>query len=130
MTELVDDALTRSTSKTIAPIAATFNDLSDSEKQDFLNRIQILDSSPRIDNIPEVIIANHMRCIRHEHREPVFERLEGWWIDAVIKQLTSARPEESSAKMSRISSTTLMRDIKQIICLSPFKEKAQHRDQR
>ena len=34
-----------------------------------------------------------MRSIRREHREFVFERLEGWWNDAVIKQLTGARTE-------------------------------------
>jgi hypothetical protein len=34
-----------------------------------------------------------MRSIRREHREFVFERLEGWWTDAVIKQLTGARPD-------------------------------------
>ena len=34
-----------------------------------------------------------MRSIRREHREFVFQRLEGWWTDAVIKHLTGARPE-------------------------------------
>ena len=34
-----------------------------------------------------------MRSIRREHREFVFERLEGWWNDAVIKQLIGAKEE-------------------------------------
>ncbi|MGE5360767.1 MAG: ABC-three component system protein [Bacteroidales bacterium] len=92
LTELANGALAESTSKVIAPIATAFNELSDPEKQDFLERILILDGSPRIADIP-AIIRDQMRSIRREHREFVFERLEGWWTDAVIKQLTGARTE-------------------------------------
>lgn len=93
LTELANAALAKSTSKLITPIAAAFNELSDSEKQDFLERILILDGNPRIADIPAIIRDKHMRSIRREHREFVFERLEGWWTDAVIKQLTGARSE-------------------------------------
>lgn len=106
--ELANAALAESTSKLIAPIATTYNELSDPEKQDFLERIVILDGSPRIDDIPSIIRDKHMRSIRREHREFVFERLEGWWTDAVIKQLTGARTEglfgyEVSDKLSNFA---------------------------
>lgn len=108
LTKLADTALSKSTSTLIAPIAATFNELSDIEKQDFLERILILDGSPRIDDIPALIKDKHMRSIRREHREFVFERLEGWWTDAVIEHLTGARPEgifgyEVSDKLSNFA---------------------------
>ena len=108
LTELANAALAKSKSKLIAPVAAAFNELSDSEKQDFLERILILDGSPRITDIPAVIRDKHMRSIRREHREFVFERLEGWWTDAVIKQLSGARLEgifgyEVSDKLSNIT---------------------------
>lgn len=108
LTELASAALAKSTSKLIEPIAATFNALSDPEKQDFLERILILDGSPRITDIPAIIRDKHMRSIRREHREFVFERLEGWWTDAVIKQLTDAMPEgifgyEVSDKLSNFA---------------------------
>jgi hypothetical protein len=108
LTELADAALAGSTSKLIAPIARAFNELGDPEKQDFLERILILDGSPRIVDIPVLIRDKHMRSIRREHREFVFERLEGWWTDAVIKQLTGARPEgifgyEVSDKLSNFA---------------------------
>lgn len=93
LAELANDALTKSTSKLITPIAVAFNELSASEKQDFLGRVLILDGSPRIADIPTIIRDKHMRSIRREHREFVFQRLEGWWTDAVIKHLTGARPE-------------------------------------
>lgn len=108
LTELADAVLAKSTSKLIAPIAAAFNELSDTEKQDFLERILILDGSPRIGDIPATIRDKHMRSIRREHREFVFERLEGWWTDAVIKQLTGAKTEgifgyEVSDKLSNFA---------------------------
>jgi hypothetical protein len=90
LTELAEAALAASTSKLIAPIAAAFNELSDLEKQDFLERIVILDGSPRIVDVPALIRDKHMRSIRREHREYVFERLEGWWTDVVIRQLSDA----------------------------------------
>lgn len=93
LTELADAALASSTSKIIAPIAVAFDELNDSEKQDFLERILILDSSPRISDIPMLIQDKCMRSIRREHRQFVFERLEGWWTDIVIQQLTGTTQE-------------------------------------
>jgi hypothetical protein len=108
LTELADAALAKSKSQLIGPIATEFNELSDSEKMDFLERIRILDNSPRIGDVPATIRDKHMRSIRREHREFVFERLEGWWADAVIKQLTGDRSEgifgyEVSDKLSNFA---------------------------
>ena len=108
LAELADAALAKSKSQLIAPITKRFNELNGPEKQDFLERILILDSSPRIGDIPAIIREKHMRSIRREHREFVFERLEGWWTDAVIKQLTGARAEgifgyEVSDKLSNFA---------------------------
>lgn len=92
--EQAEEALNRSKAVAIQPITNEFNDLIPTEKQDFLARISILDNSPRIENIPEIVKEKHLRVIRREHRDAVFERLEGWWNDEVIKQLTGIRDEE------------------------------------
>ncbi len=93
LTMLADAVLGKSKSKLIMQIATEFNELNDPEKQDFLERILILDASPRIGDIPSAIKDKCMRSVRREHREFVFERLEGWWNDTVIKQLTGSRTE-------------------------------------
>lgn len=93
LTELANAALAKSKSPLIGKIATEFNGLSDLEKEDFFERILILDGSPRIGDIPATIKDQYMRTVRREHRSFVFERLEGWWNDAVIKQLTGARTE-------------------------------------
>lgn len=108
MSELAEAALGRSKSKLIGEIAGQFKELTEPEKEDFLSRVRILDGSPRIDDIPAAIKDRHMRSIRREHRDFVFERLEGWWNDAAIKQLTGNREEgifgyEVSDKLSAIS---------------------------
>lgn len=106
--EQAEESLSRSKSDFIGDIAKEFNELTPTEKQDFLLRILILDGSPRIEVIPETIKDRHMRSIRREHRNAVFERLEGWWNDEVIKQLTGNREEgifgfEVSDKLSALS---------------------------
>lgn len=92
--EKAEEALARSKSELIGKIEKDFNELSDLEKDDFLARILILDRSPRIDNIPMLIKEGpSMRIIRPQHRNAVFERLEGWWTDQVILLLTGARTD-------------------------------------
>lgn len=108
LVKLAEDTLAKTKSQVIMPVAVAFNELSDSEKQDFLERITIFDGSPRIENIPEIIRDKHMRSVRREYRPSVFERLEGWWNDAVIRQLTGASSDgiygyEISDKLSSIA---------------------------
>ena len=105
---MAEAALAKSKSQLVIPIATEFNELSDPEKQEFLERILIFDNSPRIGDIPATIRDKHMRSIRREHREFVFERLEGWWTDVVIRQLTGAKEEgifgyEVSDKLSNFA---------------------------
>lgn len=92
--ELADRVLAETTSKVIVPIKVSFDELSAEEKRDFLSRITIFDNSPRIENIPEAIINQHMRTIATQYRRYVYERLEGWWSDVVIKLLTGSRSNE------------------------------------
>lgn len=108
LAEQANEALSRSRSGLIGEIASEFNELTPTEKEDFLARVLIVDSSPRIDDIPQAIRDRHMRSIRREHRISVFERLEGWWNDAVIKQLTGRKEEgifgyEVSDKLSALA---------------------------
>lgn len=106
--ELAEDALGRSKSGSLSIIAKEFNELTDVEKDDFFARIQIFDGSPRIGDIPKLVKEGPMRIIRPANRDAVFERLEGWWNDQVIRLLTGARNEgipgnEISEKMFSLS---------------------------
>ena len=88
---LADAALAETQSELIQQIANQLHTLNESEQIDFWRRITIFDHAPRIDGIPALIINRHMRSIRREYRNSVFERLEGWWHDIVLALLTGRR---------------------------------------
>lgn len=64
--------------------------LSDVELRDFCSRITVFDQTSRITEIP-TLTEQYLRAIRRPHRQAVFERLEGWWTDLVIRMLAGER---------------------------------------
>ena len=102
------EALDASKSRTIAPIRDELGRLDEKEFDDFLSRIVIFDGSPRITEVPELIINQHLRTIRRELRAYLFERLEGWWMNLVIKILSGQSRDpvfgyEVSDKLSNLA---------------------------
>ncbi len=81
------DALATSTSKEIDKVKAVLADLTETETQDFYSRITISAQTSRIDDIPH-LIDQRLRTTRKEDRAALFNRLEGWWTDLVIRVLT------------------------------------------
>lgn len=101
------DAIAGSTSGLIGAIREELAVLSEEEQLDFYARITIIDAAPRITDIPG-LIDQHLRTIRREFRAALFERLEGWWTDVVIKILAGEREEpvrgyEVSDKLSALA---------------------------
>jgi hypothetical protein len=108
LSQIAADALAKSESKLIGEIAVEFHKLNDDEKDDFLSRIVIFDGGPRIEDVPSIIKDQHMRSIRHDNRDAIFERLEGWWNDAIVNLLVNKRADaifgyEISDKLSAFS---------------------------
>lgn len=102
------EVMASSESKLVAEVAVSFSDLSSDEVEDFLSRITIIDNGPRITDLPHIIQDRHLRTIRRENRPHVFERLEGWWNDIMVKLLTGERTDplfgyEVSDKLSAIA---------------------------
>lgn len=93
LSQLANAVLTKTKSNLIGTIAKELHELSDEEKDDFFSRIVIFDSGPRIVDVPLIIKDQHMRSIRREFRDAVFERLEGWWHDAVVNLMSGKRTE-------------------------------------
>lgn len=93
LSQLAGAVLVKTKSELIGAVAQELNKLNDEEKDDFLARIVIFDGAPRIGDVPAMIKDQHMRSIRREFREAVFERLEGWWNDTVVNLLSGKRTE-------------------------------------
>lgn len=101
------EALGTSRSQLIGVVRRELEQLKEDEQRDFFSRVTIIDATPRITNIPG-IIHQYLRTVRRESREAVFERLEGWWMDLVIKLLAGERKDpvyghEVSDKLSFIA---------------------------
>jgi hypothetical protein len=100
-------AIAESQSQLIDAIRTELAQLSEDEVRDFYARITVVDAAPRITDIP-TLIDQHLRTIRRESRAALFERLEGWWTDLVIKILSGQREEpvygyEVSDKLSALA---------------------------
>jgi hypothetical protein len=93
LSRLADEALAKTRSKRIKTVAQELHELSDEIREDFLSRITIFDGSPRVADVPSIIKEQHLRSIRRDFRDAVFERLEGWWNDAVVNLLCGKRKE-------------------------------------
>lgn len=93
LSQIAANVLAKSESKLIGEIAAEFHKLNDDEKDDFLARIVIFDGEPRIEDVSSIIKDQHMRSIRRDNRDAIFERLEGWWNDTIVKQLVGNRTD-------------------------------------
>lgn len=85
-------ALASSTSAQIKPVDDAFRKLSDTEQRDFLSRITVFDESPRIGDLPSLIVEEHFKAVRRKFRKNVFEHLEGWWTDQAIRLINDERP--------------------------------------
>ena len=108
LSQIAANVLAKSESKLIGEIADEFHKLNDYEKDDFLARIVIFDGGPRIEDVPSIIKDQHMRSIRRDNRDAIFERLEGWWNDTIVKLLVGNRTDaifgyEISDKLSALA---------------------------
>lgn len=93
LSQIAADVLAKTESKLIVPIAEEFHKLNDDEKEDFLSRIVIFDGGPRIEDVPSIIKDQHMRSIRRDIRDAIFERLEGWWNDTIVNLMVGKRAD-------------------------------------
>lgn len=108
LSQLATDALAKTKSELIGAIAKEFQELNKNEQEDFLSRIVIFDGSPRIADVPAIIKDQHMRSVRRENRDAIFEHLEGWWNDTIVNLLVGKRTDpifgyEISDKLSAFS---------------------------
>ncbi|MHC5759429.1 ABC-three component system protein [Nostoc sp.] len=76
----------KSNNQAITKSFEAFKALDDTQKQLLIDSIQIIDGSPDIIDITPKI-KEKLVAVRREHRDSVYERLEGWWFAKVVKHL-------------------------------------------
>ena len=73
-----------------------FLKLEQSKRESLVNAIYVLDNSPNIQDTSELIKNIIRNAVAREHRDGLFERLEGWWFGKVVLHLNSDIPEAIS----------------------------------
>lgn len=76
----------KSENKALTKSFEAFQALTSTQQQQLIDSIQIIDSSPDIIDITPKI-KGELIAVRREHRNAVYERLEGWWFAKVVKHL-------------------------------------------
>ncbi|MDY0211798.1 MAG: hypothetical protein RBR06_02190 [Desulfuromonadaceae bacterium] len=92
LTEKAMDVVSKSDATLLKSIHAQLTSMDAKLLEELFSNITIFDCQERIDAIPSKIMAL-MRAVRHQHRQPVFERLEGWWNDQCVNLMTGKRLE-------------------------------------
>ncbi|AKJ30639.1 ABC-three component system protein [Caldimonas brevitalea] len=90
--------LDRSSTELSREIKAELDKLSTDERRDFLSRVVIFDSSPRIQSL-DTEIAKQLKAVPRLYRADVQERLEGWWTRQAIGVIVRDREPISGAEV-------------------------------
>lgn len=85
-----NEVLQGSTSKTISKTTELLKTLPFDKWEQFFKKITIFDQQLRIENIPQAVM-DRMRTERPQFRGPIYQRLEGWWVDQCINILCKKR---------------------------------------
>jgi hypothetical protein len=80
------EVTTQSSNQALRSSFTAFTTLSPQQRDLLVNSIQIIDNYPNIDDVVGSI-KKRLLSVRRQHREGLYERLEGWWFDKVIRHL-------------------------------------------
>jgi len=101
----VDDALgilrgvaATSTNRSLAPAFAAFSALSGSQQRFLLERVKIFDGAANLVDVAEDIRAEIRYATHPEFIDLVQERLEGWWLGQIARQLLE-RPDSALPRL-------------------------------
>jgi len=105
--QIMNSVAATSTNRTNALAYESFKKLSLSQKTDLLNAITIEDSYPSIGNIDNRLKYELFYAVEKIHLTPFIIRLEGWWLNRVILQLTATTKspilsDELNSKISEL----------------------------
>lgn len=86
------EVATSSTNAELKTCFETFMTLTEEQQRALLDATYVIDKSSDIDDTGDRIRKRIRAAVAREHREAVFERLEGWWFGKVVEQLRTVGP--------------------------------------
>lgn len=83
----LEETRSASTSKANKAAYKAWDALAAEQRLDLLNRIQVLDASPDIEQVTKLLIGRASIAVGHEHAQSFLQRLDGWFLQRIIAQL-------------------------------------------
>jgi hypothetical protein len=105
----LDSTAASSTNKSNEDAYKAYVSLDQSERIGILERVIVLDSSPNIIDIGNALRQEVFWAAGKENHEAFLERLEGWWLRSVLRQLTKV-PKERIASVQIEGQLTDLRE--------------------
>jgi hypothetical protein len=87
ISKLLTQTAEESKNKSLKNAFDAYLNLGDEQREVLVSAIQILDGSPGILDIPDKI-KQSLFGIRKSNLDAIYERLEGWWLNLVVKSLS------------------------------------------
>lgn len=85
--ELLDSTATTSQNQTNSPAYSAYLGTSTAQRRAVLERVTIIDASPTISDLEKSLKEEVFWAAGRNHRAVFLERLEGWWLQRILKQL-------------------------------------------
>ncbi len=104
----ISEFLNKTKSQEIKDLAKLYTDyLTEQQREELVRAIYVLDLSYSITEIPEVVKPLFITAHK-KHHDAIYESIEGWWLDQVIRHLSSKSVNfitrfEVQAKLSDIN---------------------------
>lgn len=87
--KILSEVASKSESQTNRPAYEAFRKLSDRQQRALVESIQLLDSSPNIQDTRDRILDQLRISARPQFLEAIYGRVEGWWFNRLIQHLSS-----------------------------------------
>lgn len=95
LAETLRSVASDSKNKLLEKSFVAFSGLSEQQQISLVSSVRVKGAEPDIDGIRKRILEQ-LRIVRPQHRGPVFDRLEGWWLNRVVNNLRANQPLPTS----------------------------------
>ena len=107
--QALDNAAVSSTNRTNKEAYEAYLGASSTKRTSILERIVVIDASPTITDLDQELKEEIYWAVSREHQDSFLQRLEGWWLRRVIRQLTA----ESDDRIGSVELEAQMSDLRE-----------------
>jgi hypothetical protein len=106
---LLDAAAQSSTDRSNAPAYQAYLAAKPSDRHDVLMRVLVIDAAPTIADLDRELRDEVHWAVGREHHESFLQRLEGWWLRRVLRQLVAG----DAQRIAAVELETQMADLRE-----------------